>query len=354
MKYAISIFCFLNLFASCTSKTETNNSKANNQILKYTKLISAYDTKDSVFIISANEKLAFLKKDLPLKKVMIIPTSALSYMEELGLTSKITGISQPDFIYNPKIKELYSQNKIEQIGSFNELFVEKILISPPDLLVSTSGPALAKFHQLLSEKGIKILFIDEYDELNPLARAEYVKVFGLLFGKEKKAKTLFDEIEKNYKEIENKIAKANKTRPTVFANQIYGDIWYMPGGKSFQSQLFKDAGAEYLWENNPAETSLTLSFETVFEKAYKADYWLNAGDYPDLKSLVSAYKNYDWFEAVKNKKVYNWNKRSNSKGANDYFETGTARPDMVLSDLASIFYPELFPDHKLFFYKKLE
>ena len=73
-----------------------------------------------------------------------------------------------------------------------------------------------------------------------------------------------------------------------------------------------------------------------------------------LKSLTGSYKNYEWFAAVKNKKVYNWNKRSNEKGANDYFETGTVRPDMVLNDLAAIFYPELFPEYELFFYKKLD
>jgi iron complex transport system substrate-binding protein len=51
--------------------------------------------------------------------------------------------------------------------------------------------------------------------------------------------------------------------------------------------------------------------------------------------------------------VYNNNARIGPGGGNDYWEGGTARPDLVLADLISIFHPKLVPDHERIWYRKL-
>ena len=162
------------------------------------------------------------------------------------------------------------------------------------------------------------------------------------------------EIEKNYLEIQNKVKNSSKNPPKILTNHMYGDVWYMPAGESFQSILFEDAGGQYLWASSAGKGALNLSFETVFEKANDADVWMNAGDFPSKAALLASYPNYNWFKSYQNGAIYNWNKRKSATGANDYFETGTARPDWVLKDLAAIFHPELFPGHELVFYEKLE
>lgn len=353
MKYFKNLWLSLLLLFACTPSSD-EKIKVNNSKLNYIQQLQITETTDSIIFTSAKHSLEFSKKDLPIHTIMVVPTSVIAYLEELNAIDIITGVNQIDFIFNPTIHDFYKQNKIEEIGSFNELYIEKILLNQPDLLISTSTPTLAKFHELLIQQGVKILFIDEYEELNPLARAEYLKVFGLLIGKEKEAEQLFEEIETNYHNIQSQVAQLNQKRPTILSNQIYGDIWYLPGGKSFQAQLFKDAGGEYLWSDNPSEYLINLSFETVFEKANDADYWLNVGDSQNLESLIASYPNYAWFKAFQQKKVYNWSQSMTTKGGNDYFETGTARPDLVLKDLAAILYPDLFPKHTLRFYKALK
>lgn len=350
--YIFSLFLVLS-FVSCKHEINSKSVDEKDNTLAFAEKIELKNHSDSIEIISGGNAAYFSKKDLPLKTAMVVPTSAIAYLAELGLTEKIKGISQPDFIYNPKIHELLEQNKIQVIGSFDEIFLEKILTNKPDIFISTSSPTLAKFHEQLEKENIKVIYIDEYEELNPLARAEYVKIFGILFGKEKEANDLFNQIEKNYNDLKSKMTQNQSKNPTVFANQIYGDIWYMPGGKSFQAKLFEDAGAEYLWSPDTSSGSLNLSFESVFEKANDADIWINAGDFPDKAALLASYKNYEWFSAFKNGNIYNWNNKITPKGANDYFETGTVRPDLVLKDLAAIFHPELFPNHELRFYKRL-
>ncbi len=340
------------VLASCKQELKESNLKSENEF-EFISKIELSRNQEKFKIKSGGKSVTFSTNELPLKTAMVIPTSVLAYMEELNLTEKVTGISQPDFIYNPKIHELLEQNKISVIGSFDEIFLEKILTNKPDIFISTSSPTLAKFHEQLENENVKVIYIDEYEELNPLARAEYVKIFGVLFGKEKEANELFNQIEKNYNDLKSKVSQSKSENPAVFANQIYGDIWYMPGGKSFQAKLIEDAGGNYLWKSDEGTGTLNLSFESVFEKANDAQFWINAGDFPDKATLLASYKNYEWFAAFKSGNIYNWNQRITPKGANDYFETGTARPDLVLKDLAAIFHPELFPSHELMFYKRL-
>lgn len=349
------ILIFLTIgFLSCERNSNEGKTHSNTSNFEYIQKMNWTENQDSLSFYSHDFTIVFGKNELPLEKIMVIPTASLAYLDELDLLSKITGISQKDFIFNPKVQQLIETGKIKEIGSFNELFVEKIILNKPDLMVSTSSPTLAKFHELIKKEGIKIIYLDEYEETNPIAKAEYIKLFGKLFGKESEANQIFDEIVKNYGEIQSIIRKSGDKKPTVFANQIYGDVWYMPGGKSFQAGLIKDAGGDYLWSSDLSSYTLNLSFEAVFAKANDADVWINAGDFPSKKTLLATNQNYEWFSAFKKGSVYNLSKRTNEKGANDYFETGTARPDLVLKDLAKIFHPELFPQYELYFYKKLE
>src|SRR5690606_3007923 len=349
MKFSHFLILFL-FFLSCKNEVSTPKPETNSK-LKYITKIKWTENSDSIFLNFSGQNLSFAKKNLPLKSAMVIPTSVLAYLDELHLNSKITGISQPDFVYNEKILKLFKENKIKQIGTYNEIFIEKILVDKPEILISTTNPVLAKFHQQLKNEGIKVLLIDEYEELNPLAKAEYVKIIGALFGKEKQADSIFTEIEKNYLKIQKTVKENSAETPNVLVNQIYGDVWYLPGGKSFQAKLIEDAGGNYLWKNDSGINNLNLSFESVFEKAAEADIWVNAGDYSAKKELLATYPHYEWFSAFQDNKVYNWNQRKNEKGANDYFETGTARPDLILKDLAKIFHPDLFPEHGLYFYR---
>lgn len=353
MKKMLILACICLVFG-CKDRAKTIESDAQAIEFKYITKIRMTDDGESIRIHSGGEVTRFSKEELPLNSAMVIPTSVIAYLDELDLTDKITGISQPAHIYNPAIRKLYKNNQIQEIGTFNEIFIEKVLVSKPEIFVSMSSPALAKFHEILKSNGISVIYIDEYEELNPLAKAEYVKIFGILFGKEREAENLFQEIEENYKTIQAMTAQLSGQKPTVMANQIYGDIWYMPGGKSFQALLFRDAGGDYLWADTTQEGTLHLSFESVYEKAKDADVWMNAGDFPNLNALKGSYNNYDWFEAVRNQKVYNWNQRITASGGNDYFEKGVTRPDWVLKDLAAIFYPERFPEHELYFYKRLK
>jgi iron complex transport system substrate-binding protein len=161
-------------------------------------------------------------------------------------------------------------------------------------------------------------------------------------------------VEKNYFELKE-IASSAKTKPGVLTEVKYGEIWYVPGGKSFMAAFFEDASSNYIWKDDLKTGSLHLSFEEVYVKAKDADFWLNMSLVKSKDELKALEPRYAEFNAFKTGNLYNNIKNTNAKGYSDYWETGIMFPDRVLSDLVLIFHPELKPQIKndLYYYRKI-
>ena len=130
--------------------------------------------------------------------------------------------------------------------------------------------------------------------------------------------------------------------------------WYVPGGKSFAAQFIKDAGGSYLWDENRSTEALPLDLEMVYEKALKADCWINPGAASSIKDILQVDKRLGGLDVIKTGMVFNNNAVVNINGGNDYWESGVTNPHLILKDLVKIFHPELLPDHNFIYYKKLE
>jgi iron complex transport system substrate-binding protein len=148
--------------------------------------------------------------------------------------------------------------------------------------------------------------------------------------------------------------KTIATKPTVFLNAPFNGEWWTPGNNTYLTRFLQDAGAAYLWADDPSDGSSILAFEAIYEKAAEADYWLHPGQCNSLKELLAVDERLGQFKAFQAGRVYNNNARVNRYGGNDYWESGLTRPDMVLADLIKIFHPELVPTHEFIYYKKLE
>ena len=80
---------------------------------------------------------------------------------------------------------------------------------------------------------------------------------------------------------------------------------------------------------------------------------MNVGFASDLDSLLAMDTRYAEFKAFAQGSVYNYNARVTDAGGSDYFESGVANPDIILKDLIRIFYPDLLPEHALYYYQQL-
>ena len=97
-----------------------------------------------------------------------------------------------------------------------------------------------------------------------------------------------------------------------------------------------------------------MDFEAVYSRAANADIWIGAADFKTLNELARADARYRDFKAYQNGQVFAYNARVNQYGANDYFESGVAKPDLLLKDHIKMIHPELLPDYQLYYYRQLE
>jgi len=137
------------------------------------------------------------------------------------------------------------------------------------------------------------------------------------------------------------------------AGSNFRGTWYMPSGNSFMGHLFADAGTNYFYADNSAAESLPLNVETVLKNFSKSDVWLNC-NYSTLDDLLKADTKHRLFRPVKQNEVYNFHKRLLLSGANDFWESAVARPDLLLADVIAILHPAILPNHELVYADKLK
>jgi len=285
---------------------------------------------------------------IPVKSFASLSSLYIAYAEKLGKLDDLVAVSDSRYIYSPATLNLVKTGEVKDVGNENSLNIEKLIEANPELILAYETNTSAK----LREAGLKLAINNEQFEVTPLGRMEWIKFVAAFFDKDKLADSLFNNAERDYKALV-KVAATAKTRPTVFADIKYGDGWYMPGGRSYQASLIRNANGYYLWEDNSKRGSILLSFESVYAKAGEADFWINTSDWSSIGEAIRNDSRYENFKALQDGNMYNNNNRINEYGGNDYWEAGVVNPQEVLADLIKIFHPELLPDHELLYYKKL-
>jgi iron complex transport system substrate-binding protein len=191
-------------------------------------------------------------------------------------------------------------------------------------------------------------------EETPLGRAEWIKFFGVLFDKEKQADSIFNVIENNYMVAKN-IALESTIKPTILSGAIMSkDIWNLPAGESFVAQFLKDANLDYLWENSKGKGSLSLSFESVFDKGANADFWIAPGYFSSKEQLLQSNPLYTKFKSFNENNIYTPSNKKGKTGGIIYYELASTRPDLVLKDIIKITNPDLLPNYDFVFFEKMQ
>ena len=290
---------------------------------------------------------------VPVKRVVCISTTHLAFLDLIGRSESLVGFTGTKYISSPQIRSMVERGDVIEVGNTDILNVESILELNPDLVIGYSLSGDISLYQRLIDAGVPVVLNSEYLEETPLGRAEWIRFMAAFFEADSEADSVFRSVEKNYLEVQKK-AGSTGNNPAVLSAIMYSDVWYMPGGKSWAGKYFRDASANYLWDGNDESGSIPLSFEAVYSVAHNADYWIGASSFESLAELSSQDSRYRSFKAFEQGNVYTYNARVNESGGNDFFEMGTARPDLVLSDLVKILHPGLLPDHELYFYRKLD
>jgi iron complex transport system substrate-binding protein len=291
---------------------------------------------------------------VPVKKMICMSTTHAAMITALGEENSIAGVSGISFIYSSAIQRNFEKGLVADVGYEANLNKELILKIAPDLIMiygigSESSGYLGKIKEL----GIKVIINADYLETDPLGRAEWIKLFGALYTKEKLADSVFNSEVNEYTNLKSFIAKSITFKPKVLLGLPFKDTWYISPGNSFISNLISDAGGDYLWRETKSSVSMPYGIENVYIRGLKADYWLNIGTVNTRHEITNVDPRLNDLACFKNDNLFNNNKRITANGGNDFWESGALHPHLLLKDIAIILHPEIFDDHTLLFYKKI-
>lgn len=285
---------------------------------------------------------------VPLEKSAVFTTVHCSLIEELGAVNSISGICELEYITNPNIISLTQSGKIVDFGSSMSPDIEKIItVSPDAILLSPFNNSGG--HGGLDKLGIPIVECADYMESDPLGRAEWIKLYGMLFGKESEADSIFSKVTETYTQIEKEAQRETGSHPSLLYGLDNGGSWFIPGGKSYMAKMFASAGANYIFGETTHSGAEPFAFETVYDKGCNADIWLILGTevadktYKDLQRFSN-------FKSYKEKRVYACNTTKTS-----FFDEIPFHPERLLKDLYVIFHSEKYGDvnEYLHYYRKL-
>ena len=367
--YILVFVTFLIILFSCQiEKIKSDNKSEENTKINFAKgfqiedqneiqkiiIKSPYQNSEEVFeyFLSRNKKF---KKELriPISRIVVTSTTHIPMIELLNEENSIVGFPNVTYISSKKTRQRVEQGFIKEIGKENLLNTEVLLNLQPDLVLGYSVSTANKSLEIIKKSGIPVIYNGDWLEETPLGRAEWIRFFGVLYDKQKMADSIFKTIETAYLEVKLLALKTSE-KPTILSGaEMSKDIWNLPAGESFVAQFLADANLDYLWKNSKGKGSLSLSFESVFERAKEADFWIAPGYFSSKIEMLEHNKLYAEFKAFKKDNIYTSTLKKGKNGGVIYYELAPTRPDLVLKDLIKIVHPELLPNYTLTFFEKM-
>ena len=270
----------------------------------------------------------------PLSRVVAQSSAQIGYLLKLGLGDRIVGVSEGQYIADSALYARVQKGEVVEVGSGTTLSLEKLVALKPDLVMNFATGAGYDDYERIEALGLPLMLTSEWQEDHPLAKAEWIKLYGILFGVEQLADSIYEQSKLVY--LVTKIfTDINAARipdcPRVIAGMSYGGVWYAPGGQSYTAQLIRDAGGCYLWASDSSR-ELRFSLEEIIALADSVDVWFNPGMFSTPDEILATEPRVAAIKAFKEKRVYQNDARKGPSGGNDFYESAVARPEKVLED----------------------
>jgi len=292
---------------------------------------------------------------IPVRRIAVLSSSILPHLEDLGVLDTLVAVDDRRRIYNRQILSRIEEGLLPEVGGGARIDRERIIAARPDLVlyspVGTEDATVAA----LDAAGIPVISLADWREPTPLARLQWIRVVGALTERTAQAEAILQERSARYAELRDLTRRIPADRrPRVLVNAPWRGQWPVPPADSYVAQFIEDAGGRYLWEDLDAPATEFLDFETVVLRAAAAEVWinLNAG-WNTPGDLIAEDPRLASMAPFASGHVYHYGARERASGANDFWESGAAHPEIVLADLIRIFHPELLPDHRLFYYRSI-
>lgn len=282
---------------------------------------------------------------VPAQSLATLSTTEVGALPLLGLREVLVASADLGLINDSLTRVRIQQGQVVQISQGLSRNYEQIIALRPDILTQSLSESTAKDEDIV-RAGTEIVLFNNWKEETLLGRAEWFKLLGLIFGRNRQADAVFEQIEEDYMAAKSLLPQASSVLPILYGIDFDG-IWYIPGERTYVTNMLRDAHLSYEYSRGQA-TSLPVSFEYIFGKHYTAPIWLCTPSVTpeSLTDLVAMNERYATLESVRSARVWIDRKRVNPSGGNDIWESGVYQPHLLLKDLLRMTRPELLPDYE--------
>lgn len=255
------------------------------------------------------ENIAVLKQ--PLNNIYLVATSAMDFFVSLdGLESiRLSGTNENGW-YIEEAKKALKDGSILFAGKYNAPDYELILGENCSLAVeSTMIYHTPEVKEKLEQFEIPVLVERSSYESHPLGRTEWIKLYGVLLGKEEEAERLFKEQEER---MESVLSEENTGKTVAFFYITTNGLANVRKSNDYVSKMIELAGGRYIFENlgedDNALSTVNMQMEEFYAKAKDADYIIyNSaidGELQTIDQLLEKSSLLKDFKAVKNGNVW--------------------------------------------------
>lgn len=271
--------------------------------------------------------------DKPYERIAVLSTTHVGMLTALQQHQSLCAIPDQKFLFDHILKKRIQEKKLTDLRMESAMIdAEKILQSNAQVVVYSGFGFEDQSLKRLKSTGMMRIANYEWREQTPLARAEWILLFGALTGKFKEAQRLHKQVVSHYNLLKLQALKNNRSNqlPIAISGNLYGDQWIAPAGDSFEAKLYKDAGIAYVFSEEPGNGSCFKSLASVLQKAAAINLWLNPcqASKEALLQINPKARMYPFFK----KPIYCYTASSTNK----YWELAVVRPDWVLSDYIQI------------------
>ena len=286
----------------------------------------------------------------PADNIYLAASSAMDLFFGIGADDRIFAASTLERDWSlPYVKQAMSDEDILYAGKYSAPDYELLLSEGCGIAIeSTMIYHKPEVKEQLERFGIPVFVERSSYESHPLGRLEWVKLYGLMTGKEEEAEKLFSEQSELLQSVSQN-GSAGKTAAFFYISQKGSAVVRKPD--DYVSKMIQLAGGEYIFTSDDlnteenAQSTTDMQFEAFYAAAKDADVLIYSstidGGIEDISALLEKNSLFADFKAVKTGNVWCTDK--------NMFQQTTAAAE-IISDLNLIF-TDNAGDETEFFYK---
>lgn len=211
----------------------------------------------------------------------------------------------------------------------------------PDVFIMSMGDLSHAAHmKRVAQLGIPVVPVFLDGEADYMGRMEYIRVVGLLAGRELQADAFVDTVAQNVNRLIS-AAAAQPQRPVISAWFAGGDRW-MATIRNSDAKLLRDANGRNLLEqpdDAKQDAFQRIGTETMLERGREAECWIARDTHSAPFTVTSVLQQ---FRAYRDGCMFASDGVSKpAADAWDFYETAVIRPDIVLGDIVRMLHPAL-------------